>query len=70
MPVLQIAIQFDPTTGAIGVNVSDEIKGNAVLINGLIETAKEALADARKQAQNRVQLAPPGSTVPAELPKL
>ncbi len=68
MPVFQITIQFDPAVGNLGVQVSEEIKGNAILINGLLETAKEAMTDMRKQAQNRVQLAPPGAQVVA--PKL
>jgi hypothetical protein len=57
---IQIVIQFDP---AAGMKVQGPLE-NPVVMLGLLELAKVTCIKNMETAQNRVQLAPPGTIVP------
>lgn len=60
MPQIQLVITMDDT-GAINVSGPTQ---NQMLSFGLLEMAKVAIIDHNKQAQQRVQPAPPGLVIP------
>lgn len=57
---VQLTITIDPTTGA--VNVNGPI-GNKMFCYGLLEMAREAIADHNKQPASSITLLPPGSRI-------
>ncbi len=58
--MIQIVIQFDP---AGGLKVAGPLE-NPVVMMGLLELAKTTVLKHMESAQNRVQLAAPGTIVP------
>jgi len=65
MPQLQFVIQFDPSTGELGLAGSPEVMGNQVLAFGLLETAKHAIVAQAAKAERRIQ---PATFMPPEFP--
>lgn len=60
-PKIQLAIMFDPTTGALSVNGPID---NLILCFGLLEMAKENLRNHHAKNQARIALVPPGMRLP------